>query len=349
MALLLIGLNSHVKAQSNGDEVSSWSISEIPRGLAGPPSEKFFISLVEPKRIDGMGGELLVHMTPAVNRACKQLFKVGWDFGRDISVVREGETINVSLFNEPLGGVHDGLHECYTQAKRQMAFGGYLRFEMKGSGGSHFLYQGRYQHYQQGYSQYLFTITKHPGVVFPVDPGFPAPVRGAVVTVLVKDGIYDIGGANAPRGNFSFSIGMGEVFTYSVAYLYDAITGPEAPPPQEPISPLTGLWTYAGDRGRAEIQHESDNVVMKLTIKPRMMPSPHYTIKAKLKGYTLEGTWEFNMTQLEGYDLRFKDKECRGGKFVAQVNPDRNIITVTSGTEDPCKHEWHGIVFHRKK
>ena len=243
IVLLLFGLPSCVLPQSGGTEipslptstetvvvatpsptagsatgVGSWSIAgEPPRGLAGPPGEQFFESLVEPKRIDTRGGELIVDMTPVVNPSCTQQFRVGWEFERDIGIVLEGDTFKVTVFNEPFGG----LGECYVQAKNAMAYGGELTIELKPSGGAHFLYQDLYKHYHEGYSQYLFVLVEPTGPVFPDGPGSPA--RSATGTLLVKDGVYEIGEADAPHGNFSFTISAGSVFAYSVTYLYDAI------------------------------------------------------------------------------------------------------------------------------
>jgi hypothetical protein len=71
-------------------------------------------------------------------------------------------------------------------------------------------------------SQYLFVIEDPTYAVYPVEPGDPA--RSATGTILVKDGVYEIGESNAPHGNFSFTISAGSVFTYTITYLYDGVT-----------------------------------------------------------------------------------------------------------------------------
>jgi hypothetical protein len=203
--------------------LTNWTITkDIPRGYAGPPGEQFFISMVEPKRVDSKGAELWVHMNPVVDPSCQQQFRVGWEFERDVSMLLEGDTINVTVFNEPSGDPQGGLRECYIQAKTTMIYGGEVIIELKASGQSHFLYQEGYQHYHQGSSQYLFAVPDPTGMVYPVEPNTPA--RSSTGTILVMDGAHEIGEMDAPHGNFSFTISAGSVFTYTVTYLYDAIT-----------------------------------------------------------------------------------------------------------------------------
>ncbi|MFC1893682.1 hypothetical protein ACFLYR_06630, partial [Chloroflexota bacterium] len=205
-----------------GTSIYSWVISDTPRGLKAPPNEKFFKSNVEARRIDSKGGELLVKMNPIVDLDCVQQFMVGWEFIRDIKTVREGETIDISVFNK------SGLTDCYKNAKNAMAYGGEVVIELKPSGGSHFLSEDRYKHYHEGKSQYLFVVTHPTGIVYPAEPASSA--KGSTGGILVKDGVHEIGETDAPHGNFSFTISAGSVFAYTVTYLYDAIPNADASP-----------------------------------------------------------------------------------------------------------------------
>lgn len=202
---------------TGGDtSIYRWTISDIPRGLKAPPSEQFFKSFVDAKRIDTMGAELHVRMNPVTDESCVQQFKVGWEFDHDIETVREGDTISITVFNE------GGLAECYKNAKNSMAYGGEVVIELKPSGGSHFLSEDRYKHYHEGSSQYLFVVSDPTGIVYPAEPASPA--ISSTGAILVKDGVHEIGEMDAPHGNFSIAISAGSVFAYTVTYLYDSIT-----------------------------------------------------------------------------------------------------------------------------
>ena len=208
---------------SEQQSIYAWIMSgEIPRGYKDPPNEKQFISNVEIKRIDSMGAEMIVKLNPVVDESCVQLFKVGWVFEYDIETIREGDTFNVTVFNEPVGG---SLAECYTNAKNAMAYGGELTIDLKPSGGSHFLTQDFYKHYHEGDSQYLFVITDHTGLVYPVEPASPA--LSSTGALLVMDGFHEIGEADAPHGNFSITFALGGAFAYTTTYIYDAFVDPE--------------------------------------------------------------------------------------------------------------------------
>ena len=210
-------LPTDTQSASAGTSIYSWIISgDIPRGLKDSPNEKLFKSFVDAKRIDSTGGELIVRMNPTVDLECVQQFRVGWEFDKDIETVREGDTINITVFNE------GGLTECYKNAKNGMAYGGEVVIELKPSGGSHFLSQDNYKHYHEGPSQYLFVISDPTGIVYPA--GSATPAISSTGAILVKDGVHKIGEIDAPHGNFSITVSAGSVFAYTVTYLYDAIS-----------------------------------------------------------------------------------------------------------------------------
>jgi len=122
--------------------------------------------------------------------------------------------------------------------------------------------------------------------------------------------------------------------------------------PKEKLKPsinISGSWKYAGERGTAEIKQSGKDVTMILSVKPRK-GKDHYTITAKLNGYTLEGAWEFTAT-VEDYDPEnFTKSDCKNGRFFAEVNADVSTIKVLSSTEDKCSpgHGWHLVVFTKK-
>jgi len=108
----------YTQSTSVGKSIYSWIISgEIPRGLIDPPNEQFFESFVDAKRIDSLGGELIVRMNPTVDLDCVQQFRVGWEFDKDIETVREEDTINITVFNE------GGLVECYKTQRIRWRMG----------------------------------------------------------------------------------------------------------------------------------------------------------------------------------------------------------------------------------
>lgn len=205
--------------------IGRWSlVSEIPRGYAGPLNERFFTSAIEVRRVDSTGAEFLVNMHPVVDDGCGQTFQVGWEFERDIGVLLEGDTFNVTVFNQPLGDPQGGVRDCYIEAKQAMTYGGEVVIELKSSGLSHFLTQEGYKRYHEGDSQYLFVVTDPTRIVYPVGP--ISPVGSSTGTILVKNGVYEVGEFNAPHGNFSFTISAGQVFSYTVTYLYDGDVDP---------------------------------------------------------------------------------------------------------------------------
>lgn len=110
------------------------------------------------------------------------------------------------------------------------------------------------------------------------------------------------------------------------------------------VTNLGGQWTYAGTRGKISTQQSGNQVTMELTIQPRTTPAPHYVVNAIINGNMLEGTWEFKVRN----DPDFSGSNCQGGKFYAEVSPDKKRITVLNNTEDPCNHDWAGTVFYRQ-
>jgi len=59
------------QSTSVGKSIYSWIISgDIARGLKDPPNEQFFESFVDAKRIDSMGGELIIRINPTVDLDC---------------------------------------------------------------------------------------------------------------------------------------------------------------------------------------------------------------------------------------------------------------------------------------
>jgi len=112
---------------------------------------------------------------------------------------------------------------------------------------------------------------------------------------------------------------------------------------------ISGSWKYASDRGTAEIKQSGNDVTMILSVKPRQGKG-HYTIIAKLNGYTLEGDWEFTAALEEFDPENFNESDCKKGRFFAKVNADVSKITVSSSTEDKCSpgHGWHLVVFSKK-
>ena len=120
--------------------VTSWALeSEIPYGFDGTLGENIFKVVIEPKRIDGSGGELLVHMTPANDLSCDQKFVIKWDFERDVSVVHEEDTNSLVLTNLPQGSGE--LLDCYRKAKSSMVYG---NFTIHMSAGAVFAYDVTY-------------------------------------------------------------------------------------------------------------------------------------------------------------------------------------------------------------
>jgi hypothetical protein len=245
-------------AAASAGEVNRWYLDpEILHEFRGPPNEEWLLTEVRPIRVDPWGAEFRVSLTDVQDRSCTQEFRVGWDFGRDLSVVNEGQTIGVVLYNEALGGSADqeGLKECYEQARSRETDGGRVVLDLKGSGGAFFFFDPEYSEYHpynQGVAKDLFSLPEPTGAVYPVDPGFltPPPVKRGTDSLLVFDGIRELGDANAPRGNFAFAIAKGDIFTYNVAYLFDA---PEASPAdalgrlwQESESGWQGVWTRRG-------------------------------------------------------------------------------------------------------
>jgi len=86
-------------------------------GYKPPQNDQFFESFVDAKRIDSLGGELIVRMNPTVDLDCVQQFRVGWEFDKDIETVREEDTINITVFNE------GGLVECYKTQRIRWRMG----------------------------------------------------------------------------------------------------------------------------------------------------------------------------------------------------------------------------------
>jgi alkylated DNA nucleotide flippase Atl1 len=255
---LLFSSVATAPARASAVEVSRWyQDPEILHEFRSPPNEAWFLTEVQPIRVDPWGAEFRVGLTDVQDRSCTQEFRVGWDFGRDLSVVEEGETIEVVLYNEPLGGSADlgGMKECYERARSRTTDGGRVVLELKGSGGAFFFFDPEYSEYHpynQGLAAHLFSVPEPSGMVYPVDPDFlyPPPVKRGTGTLLVFDGIRELGDANAPRGNFAFAISKGKVFTYNVAYLFDA---PDASLAdvlgrvwQESESGWQGVWTRRG-------------------------------------------------------------------------------------------------------
>jgi hypothetical protein len=204
--------------------VTSWALeSEIPFGFDGTPGENIFKVVIEPKRIDGSGGELLVHMTPANDLSCDQKFVIKWEFEKDVSVVHEEDTIHLVLSNLPQGSGE--LLDCYRKAKSSMVYGGEVVTDFHVSGGSHFLFQPRYTPYQQGEGQYLFIPVDDPGQIYPPDRDFPTHTGSGMASFNVRDGALYPGEADAPHGNFTIHVSAGAVFAYDVTYLYNALLG----------------------------------------------------------------------------------------------------------------------------
>ncbi len=109
------------------------------------------------------------------------------------------------------------------------------------------------------------------------------------------------------------------------------------------VTDLRGQWTYANGRGNINAQQSGNQLTMQFTIQPRSTPAPHYVVNAIIKGNKIEGNWSFTV----GNDPNFSGPNCQGGKFYAQISPDKKSITVLNTTEDPCNHSWVGTVFYR--
>ena len=198
-------------------EISRWvMVKEILSGYRDEPSQKFFKPHLDFVELTSKGGELHFNMEPVVDPNCTQRYIVGWEFDTDIQTVYEGQIIKVNVYNNL------PLKECYKQAKTSMAYGGELVIQLLPSGYSHFFYEEAYKRFQEGYSQYLFTLTEQTGMVGP--PGSMEPSASASGEILVKNGVYNVGDFDALYGNFSFSISAGGVFYYTVTYLYEAVS-----------------------------------------------------------------------------------------------------------------------------
>ncbi|PKN96190.1 MAG: hypothetical protein CVU43_21980 [Chloroflexi bacterium HGW-Chloroflexi-5] len=169
-------------------------------------------------------------LTPKTHPACKQYFKVGWNFDQSVEALFEGQMVNVQVYNIPSGDSGEGFKECYQQGKQWAYDGGYLTISFLGGNSNHFHHQENYAKYWGPKSQYLMTLKPNKRVeAYPVNPGYPTDVGTSTGTLFVIDGIYNVGETDAPYGSFCFEISKGGVFKYCVMYTYDGLTGSITP------------------------------------------------------------------------------------------------------------------------
>ena len=219
-------------------KISNWNCAGIVNGFAGKPNEiTYIVSDPEIKRMDTQGGEMWFALTPKTHPACKQYFKVGWNFDQSVQTLSEGQRVNVQVYNIPSGDSGVGLKHCYLEGKQWAYDGGYLAINFLGGNSNHFHHQEQYAKYWGPKSQYLMTLNPNKNVsAYPVSPGYPIDVGTSAGTLLVMDGVYKVGETDAPFGSFCFEISKGGVFKYIIMYTFDGLTSPKASIYQYPLS-----------------------------------------------------------------------------------------------------------------
>jgi hypothetical protein len=210
--------------------ISSWSFAGIANGFDGSPNHQYF-SVAEPeiKRLDPQGGELWFTVTSKSFPTCKQVFRVGWAFDRPVMTLTEGQTVQVQVFNWPVGdkgGV--GYRECYQQGRQWAYDESFFTIHFRGGAYCHFHNRKDYAKYWGAQSPFLFVTEPAEGIVsYPVDPGFGAPVGLTTGSLFVKNGVKEVGDLNVPQGSFTIEISKGKAFRYNIIYLYEGKPGPK--------------------------------------------------------------------------------------------------------------------------
>jgi len=214
--------SSSTNGSTTTPDSKKWGLVEILHGYDGTPSDQFYNVEVTPLSLHSDGGELRVEMSPVVDPGCTQTFVVGWEFDSSVLTVDLGQDIEVRVFNSAT------VSDCYMQSKASMAYGGEVTIELDSPGMSHFLYQDSYSQYHEGESEYLFDLTELTYYVYPpwhtnISWANWAGENYGNIRVVDAGSTWVEGAGDAPHGNFSFCIDAGQVFTYDVTYLFDAV------------------------------------------------------------------------------------------------------------------------------
>ena len=210
--------------------ISSWKFAGIANGFDGVPNHQYF-AIAEPeiKRLDPQGGELWFTVTSKSFPSCKQVFRVGWIFEQPVNTLTEGQTVNVQVFNWPVGdsgGV--GYRECYQQGRQWANDQSYFTINFQGGAFCHLHKRLDYAKYWSAQSPLVFS-TKPEGGIFslPVNPGFNAPVGLTTGSLAVKSFTQQPGKDAAAHNSFTIGISKGEVFRYNIVYLFEGKPGPK--------------------------------------------------------------------------------------------------------------------------
>lgn len=209
----------------NPSKVNQWYLSGIIHDFEGSPNQQVYrMGPPEVRQLDATGGELIFRVTPVSDPGCTQVFRIGWKFDRNISNLREGESISVQLFNQPAGDGGIGFKQCYQQAKQRAYDGGFLTLGFHPSGANSLFSRPGYGKYHGGSAQYMFTKTTNVRTVIPIPYSGAPHVQYALDGFFVQDSPYrnKPGYMDAHHGAISFHISKGGMFKYNVSYLYDA-------------------------------------------------------------------------------------------------------------------------------
>lgn len=218
---------------AQASQIGSWTFAGIVNGFNGSPLEdKYIVSEPNIERLDPLvGGELWFDLTPRAHPGCVQSFKVSWAFDNPVTTLTEGQTVNVQVSNLPVndrGGI--GLKDCFSLYQQRLYDDNQVTITFKGGAQNPIHSRADYNKYWGPKSPYLFSTNPPQGVIVaPVGPSIAAFVGSAHASMLVKDGIKQVGEMDAPFGSFCLEISKPGVFRYFVTYLYNGQAGP--PPP----------------------------------------------------------------------------------------------------------------------
>jgi hypothetical protein len=204
-------------------QYTHWSLADIVYDFDGVPVyDKLIIGGPQVESLDAKGGALLFYLTPKSNYNCRQAFRVGWRFDKDISDLEEGQTVNIEVFSFPVNDTVLKLLDCYRGAKEVLSDNDWLHVRFKVGDSMGLASKPDLSFYWGKTSHHLFSLNNSIDAAI-IYNGKGVPKGSASGSFLVKDGDIDAGTADVPFGTIAFEVSKKGVFSFRIVYLYNGM------------------------------------------------------------------------------------------------------------------------------